>query len=98
MPCQALYATRTRIKKHEVGNPEGSCYICVNKYVILFVTTYIWHYNLVSACCNGTYMPLYDSRLVLLSAAAPFEPPNMQLHAHTGVHLLIIIIMLPIKP
>jgi hypothetical protein len=38
----------------------------------------------VSACCNGAYTPLYNSTLVLLSAAAPVE----QLHAHTGAHLL----------
>jgi hypothetical protein len=46
------------------------------------------HYSLMSACCNGAYTPLYDSRLMLLTAPAPFEPRNMQLQAHTRLHLL----------
>jgi hypothetical protein len=55
---------------------------------MLLDMSYIMHYSLVSACCNGAYTPLYDSRLMLLTAAAPVEPQNMQLHAHTSAHLL----------
>jgi hypothetical protein len=55
---------------------------------MLLDVSYITHSSLVSACCNGAYTPSYDSRLMLLTAAAPFEPRNMQLHAHTRAHLL----------
>jgi hypothetical protein len=88
MPYPPLSATRIRIKNLNLAFLGTAVMLLLSSMLIVLVITYILHYSLVSACCNGAYTPLYDSRLVLSSAAAPFEPQNMQLHAHTGAHLL----------
>jgi hypothetical protein len=54
----------------------------------MFVRIYFMHCRRVTACCDGVYTPLYDSKFVILSAAAAVEPPKVALHAYTGAQLL----------